>query len=288
MDIPFAKLQGAGNGYIAIDARDLDLDWSRIAPQLTHPHFGVGSDGLALLLHSEHAPVRMRIINSDGSESEMSGNGIRLFAKYAIDRGLLVPEDGAVTIETGGGVRTLWPTLEDGKMVSARVGMGAPTFEPARIPMQADGPFVREALELGGETLEVTCLAIGNPHAVALLEDAVEDFPLERVGPLVQNHPRFPNRVNFEIVNMLGANRLRVRVFERGEGETFSSGTGSTAAMIATRKLGLCGDEVEVMLRGGTLRVGWAGEGEAFLEGPAVEVFRGTYRLPDVLQNSIG
>ncbi|MCP5043372.1 MAG: diaminopimelate epimerase, partial [bacterium] len=123
----------------------------------------------------------------------------------------------------------------------------------------------------------VTCLAIGNPHAVVHLEDDVEAFPLEAVGPLVQNHPRFPNRINFEIVNVVDESNLRVRVFERGEGETFSSGTGSTASMIATRLLGRCGDQVDVQLRGGSLRVLWPGEGEAFLEGPAVEVFSGVW-----------
>ncbi len=279
MEIPFAKLQGAGNGYIAIDGRGLDCDWSALAPKMTDPHFGIGSDGLAILEDSDRAPVRMRIINSDGSESEMSGNGIRLFAKFAIDRGLLVPRDGTVEIETGGGVRTLWPSVEDGCMVSARVGMGAPTFVPGEIPMRASAPWIETPLDVAGRSLAVTCLAIGNPHAVALFDEPVDDFPLHEVGPAVQNHPCFPNRVNFEIVNVLAPHTLRVRVFERGEGETFSSGTGSTASMIATRKLGRCADEVAVELRGGTLRVRWPGEGEAFLEGPAEEVFCGTYRV---------
>ncbi len=278
MEIPFAKLQGAGNGYIAIDGRSLSCDWAALAPRMTDPQLGIGSDGLAIVERSDCAPIRMRIINSDGSESEMSGNGIRLFAKFAIDRGLLTPEDGAVQIETGGGVRTLWPTLVDGRMVSARVAMGEPTFTPDAIPMHAEGPWIDAALEVAGLRLRISCLAIGNPHAVAVLDDPVEDFPLESMGPLIQNHDRFPNRINFEVVNVLDEENLRVRVYERGEGETFSSGTGSTASMVATRRLGRCNDEVAVHLRGGTLCVRWPGEGEAFLEGPAVEVFRGIYR----------
>jgi len=279
MEIPFAKLEGAGNGYVVIDGRGLACEWRALAPRLSDPHRGIGSDGLAILEDSNVAPVRMRIINSDGSESEMSGNGIRLFAKFAIDRGWLVPKHGAVEIETGGGVRTLWPTLEDGRMVSARVAMGAPTFVPAEIPLEAEDPWIDAPLEVGGRTLHISCLAIGNPHAVALLEEPIGDFPLEEIGPLVQNHALFPNRVNFEIVNVLDEQNLAARVYERGEGETLSSGTGSSASMIAVRKLGRCADEVEIHLRGGSLCVRWPGEGEAFLEGPAVEVFTGVVRV---------
>jgi len=278
MEISFAKLQGAGNGYIAIDGRELDCDWPTLARRMTDPHFGVGSDGLAIVERSEVAPVRMRIFNSDGSESEMSGNGIRLFAKYAIDRGLLVPDDGCVRIETGAGVRTLWPTMEGEEMVAARVAMGAPTFEPDKIPVRAETPMIEAALEVEGRSLHVTCLALGNPHAVVLLDEDVEAFPLGAIGPSVQNHSCFPNRINFEIVNVQDESNLRVRVYERGEGETLSSGTGGSASMIAARMLGRCADEVDVHLRGGTLRVCWSGEGEAFLEGPAVESFVGVWR----------
>jgi diaminopimelate epimerase len=282
--IPFAKLQGAGNGYVVIDARPHDADWPELARCICDPHLGVGSDGLALVVRSEVAPVGMRIINSDGSESEMSGNGIRLFAKFVLDRGLARAGHDGLEVETGGGVRTVWPVVGPGGMESARVAMGVPAFVPAEIPMS--GPGVEGAermidfpLEVAGTTLPVTCLSIGNPHAVAILDTAVDTFALEELGPAVVAHPFFPNRINFEIVNVMDRGAIRARIFERGEGETLASGTGSTASMIASHLHGLVDDEVTVRLRGGDLRVRWAGAGEAELEGPAVEVFSGDWPL---------
>jgi diaminopimelate epimerase len=277
-EIPFAKLQGAGNGYIAIDGRALSLEYAALARAMADPVFGVGSDGLLIVEDSSRAQIRMRIFNSDGSESEMSGNGVRLFAKFVLDRGIVEAEAGALAIETGGGVRTVWPTIKDGAMSAARVAMGTPTFDPKEIPIDAQEQMIEATLVVGDLQLNVTCLAIGNPHAVAILEQDVATFPLAEIGPLVQNHPLFPNRVNFEIVNVMDENDLRVRVFERGEGETASSGTGSTASMIATRLSGRCADQVKVHLAGGELAVAWPGEGEAFLTGPAVEVFTGVWR----------
>lgn len=278
------KLQGAGNGYVAVDGRDLALDWPVLARRICDPHFGVGSDGLAVAQHSEVAPIRMRIFNSDGSESEMSGNGIRLFAKFVLDGGLLEAGDEGVRIETGGGVRTLWPRFESGRMVSARVAMGRPELTAARIPVVAPG-LAGDArvfdfpLEAAGRRLSLTCLSVGNPHAVAILDAPVQDFPLAEVGPAVMEHPFFPNRINFEIVNVLDRGRIRARIFERGEGETLASGTGSSAATIAARLHGLVDERVEVEVRGGRLEVSWDGEGEVWLDGPAVEVFRGSIRL---------
>ncbi len=285
MDLPFAKLEAAGNGYIAVDGRDLDVDWSALARAMTAPNTGIGSDGLAVVQRSERAPVRMRIFNSDGSEAEMSGNGIRLFAKFVIDRSIATAGDDGLQVETGGGVRTVWPTLESGKMRSARVAMGMPSFEPADIPVDLGALDGAEQardfpLEVGGQEIAITCLAIGNPHAVALLDEPVDDFPLDEIGPLVVEHAMFPNRINFEIVNVEGPERLRIRVLERGEGETLSSGTGSTASAIAARVHGRTEKEVEVAQRGGTLGVRWEGPGhEAFLEGPTLEVFEGVWRV---------
>lgn len=280
----FAKLQGAGNGYIVLDGRDGGRDWPALAIAMARHRLGVGSDGIAVVGPSECAAVRMRIFNSDGSESEMSGNGIRLFAKYVLDRGIARAGEDGLLVETGGGLRNVWPRFDAaGRMASARVAMGIPELEPARIPVEAaalagarrvfDFP-----LEVAGRRLEITCLAVGNPHAVAILDEPVDAFPLDEVGPLVMEHPMFPNRINFEIVNPIDAGRVRARIFERGEGETLASGTGSTACAVASRLHGLVGDEVAIELRGGELRVAWAGEGEeAFLEGPAVEVFSGVW-----------
>jgi diaminopimelate epimerase len=283
LPIHFSKLQGAGNDYIAIDGREIDRDWSKLSIEMSRPAFGVGSDGIVVVQKSHRAQVRMRVFNPDGSEAEMSGNGIRLFSKFVLDRRIALPgPDGGLVIETGGGVRTLWPIMQGGKMVSARVAMGAPTFVPAEIPVDAAAFGNPERvfdypLKVGGTTLNVTCLAIGNPHCVVFPGGSVADFPLLELGPLVERHRVFPKRINFEIVNVLNKGQVRARIFERGAGETMSSGTGSTAAMIASRIHGFVGDKVEVLLPGGTLKITWPGKGEAFLEGPAVEVFTGVW-----------
>jgi len=282
----FAKLEGAGNSYLAIDGRDEDRSWSALARAMARTHFGVGSDGIAVVQRSRSAQVRMRIFNSDGSEAEMSGNGIRLFSKFVIDRGIAEPGAEGLLVETGGGLRRVHPTLESGRVVGARVAMGEPCFEPERIPVllpERPDRVLDHPLALGSSgargalALRITCLSIGNPHAVAFPEAPVAAFPLAEVGPEVQNHAAFPNRINFEIVNVIDPGNLRVRVFERGEGETPSSGTGSTAAAIAARLHQPMEDRIAVHLPGGTLYVEWPGSGEAFLEGPTVEVFTGVW-----------
>jgi len=281
--IPFAKLQGAGNGYVLIDGRERSADWAALARAIGRPAFGVGSDGLAIVEPSDVAAVRMRIFNSDGSESEMRGNGIRLFAKFVLDRALAELDAGVLAVETGGGVRHVEPRFDAaGRVVAARVAMGEPVFAPEAVPVDpsvwgTDGPVIEQPVAVAGMRLRLTCLAIGNPHAVALLDEPVDDFPLAAVGEALMGHAAFPNRVNFEIVNVLDRGTVRARIFERGEGETLASGTGSTAAMIAARLAGRVGDEVAVRLRGGVLRVAWPGAGEARLEGPAEEVFTGSW-----------
>jgi diaminopimelate epimerase len=280
--LPFVKLQGAGNDYIAIDGRGESRDWGKLSAEMSRPAFGVGSDGIVLVQESKVAQVRMRVYNPDGSEAEMSGNGIRLFSKFVLDRKIATPGRDGLTVETGGGVRTVWPTMVAGKMTAAKVAMGKPVFEPAKIPVDVSklGGADRVydfPLKAGKRTLKVTCLSVGNPHAVAFPEGPVEEFPLVEVGPLVEHHPMFPNRINFEIVNVLSRSRIRARIFERGAGETLSSGTGSTASATAARLHGLVDDEVEVVVDGGILKISWDKTGEAYLEGPAVEVFEGVW-----------
>jgi len=285
VSIPFSKLQAAGNAYIVIDGRDITRDWSALAIAMGDPHRGIGCDGLAIAESSREADVRMRIINTDGSEAEMSGNGIRLFAKAVLDRGIVRCADDTLRIETGGGVRPLTAIRSAGPgspIVAARVAMGRPIFEAAQIPVVTDGldpgsSVVDHPLEIDGAILRVTCLSVGNPHAVVITDEPVEEFPLERIGPFVQHHPAFPNRINFEVVECVDRNTIRARVFERGEGETLASGTGSTASMVATRLHGRVDDRVEVRLPGGVLHVEWDGEGEAWLEGPATHVFDGVW-----------
>ena len=288
MTLPFVKLHGAGNDYIAIDGRGIDRDWGQLSVEMSKPAFGVGSDGIVLVQEPQEsaaadgAQVRMRVYNPDGSEAEMSGNGIRLFSKFVIDRKIAVPGPDGLIVETGGGIRTVTPMMDDSKMIAAKVAMGAPEFDPAKIPVDvtALGGAARVhdfPLEVGGRILEITCLAVGNPHAVAFPDEPVEDFPLLEIGPLVESHVIFPNRINFEIVNVLSRSRIRARIFERGAGETLSSGTGSTAAASAARSHDLVDDEVEVVVKGGILKISWDETGEAFLEGPAVEVFEGIW-----------
>jgi diaminopimelate epimerase len=244
--------------------------------------FGVGSDGIVLVQNSDIAQIRMRVYNPDGSEAEMSGNGIRLFSKFVVDRKFVLPEDNGLTVETGGGVRVVWPTMQDDKMVAAKVAMGEPTFIPAEIPVElaaiGDLEILKDfPIRAGGYDLKITCLAVGNPHAVVVMKDPVEDFPLTEVGPHVEHHELFPNRINFEIVNVINRSKIRTRIFERGAGETMSSGTGSTAAASAARAHGLVDNTVDVIVDGGILRISWDETGQAYLEGPAVEVFSGVW-----------
>lgn len=288
MTIRFAKLQGAGNDYIAIDGRGIDRDWGQLSVDMSRLAFGVGSDGIVLVQEPQSeaaasgAHVRMRVYNPDGSEAEMSGNGIRLFSKFVIDRKIAIPGTDGLIVETGGGVRSVVPTMEGDRMVAAKVAMGVPEFEPAKIPI--DTSVLNGAdrvhdfpLEVADRTLKITCLSVGNPHAVAFPDEPVEQFPLVEIGTLVESHSMFPNRINFEIVNVLSRSRIRARIFERGAGETLSSGTGSTASATAARAHGLVDDAVDVVVDGGVLKISWDEHGEAFLEGPAVEVFEGVW-----------
>ena len=280
--IEFVKLHGAGNDYIAIDGRGIERDWGELSATMSRLNFGVGGDGIVLVQPSDRAQVRMRVFNPDSSEAEMSGNGIRLFAKFVIDREIALPGSDGLVVETGGGVRTVWPEIRDGKMVSARVAMGAPVFKPAEIPVAdhvAAGKdhVIDHTIEAAGRLLVVTCLSVGNPHAVSFVDVPVDEFPLLVIGPSVENHVDFPNRINFEIVNVLDRGNIRARIFERGAGETLSSGTGSTAAAVASHMHGLVDDEVTVHVPGGELKIVWPGEGEAYLDGPAVEVFTGVW-----------
>ena len=282
MALPFVKLHGAGNDYIAIDGRGIDRDWGALSVAMSRLNFGVGSDGITLVQDSDVAQVRMRIYNPDGSEAEMSGNGIRLFAKFVIDRKIALPGPEGLIVETGGGIRTVVPTMEGDLMVAARVAMGEPVFTPSEIPVDAAAMgnpdrVLDYEIEAGGRRLKVTCLSVGNPHAVVFPEEDVDDFPLLEIGPYVESHPLFPNRINFEIANVVDRGTLKVRIFERGAGETLSSGTGTTATAVAAKLHGFTDDTVRVQAPGGELRITWPGEGEIYLEGPAVEVFEGVW-----------
>ena len=281
----FTKMHGAGNDYVYIDARKMpERDWGNLSRAISDRHFGVGGDGLILVMNSDVADLRMRMFNLDGSEGEMCGNGIRCFAKYAIERGIVSRSADSVTVDTLAGIRTVTPHYDGPAVHGARVSMGPPRFTPAEIPVdldpainQQDGPIVNYAIHPGDFRLFMTFVSMGNPHAVTFIDQPVEEFPLHNIGPLVERHPIFPRRVNFEIVNLRDDGQLDARVWERGSGETMACGTGACAIGVASRLLGHTGDSVAVNLPGGTLNIEWDGEGEVFLEGPAAEVFSGVW-----------
>lgn len=282
----FTKMQGAGNDYIYIDARDQDRDWPSLSRMMSDRHFGVGSDGIILIQDSEVADLKMRMFNADGSEGEMCGNGIRCFTKYAIDHGIVTPPQQALNVDTMAGIRRVVPVYHGRKITGARVSMGVPTFEPERIPVVVDPtlrdrpvPVLKYPVCPDGLPLLMSFVSMGNPHAVTFLDQPVEEFPLHQVGPLVEHDPMFPRRVNFEIVNRQDERHLTARVWERGSGETMACGTGACAIAVASRLLGFTGDSVDITLPGGTLSIDWDGEGEVYLAGPAEEVFSGEWML---------
>ena len=274
----FTKLEATGNDFVLVDARELESDWPRLAGEVCDRRHGVGADGLLLLLRSGKADLRMRMFNPDGSEAEACGNGLRCLVTYAAEAGLL--NGAGAQVETLAGVRKTSIT-GDG---SVEVGMGTPAFSPAEIPMVVDGsarddpgPVVDYPVTVAGWTLLLGCLSMGNPHAVCFLESPVAHFPLPEVGPMIEHHPAFPNRANFEIVNFMGEGTPRCRVWERGAGETPSCGSGACAVAVMARLKGLADSPVSVEMPGGTLTVRWDGAGEVFLGGPARLVFTGDW-----------
>jgi len=281
----FTKMHGAGNDYIYIDARRLNQDWPQLSRKMSDRHFGIGGDGIILVMESDVADLKMRMFNADGSESEMCGNGIRCFAKYAWDRGIAGQDRGDIEIETLAGIRTVKPALKDGRVTGARVAMGAPVLNPAGIPVALDpalissaaGPVTDYPLSIDDTKLSLTFVSMGNPHAVAFIQEPVGDYQLHTIGPKVEHHSIFPRRVNFEVVNLNQPGRATARVWERGSGETLACGTGACAIAVAARLQGLNQGPLDITLPGGTLTIEWDGQGEVYLEGPAEEVFSGEW-----------
>jgi diaminopimelate epimerase len=271
----FHKMQGAANDFVVIDGRELTQDdWPALAIRACDRRLGVGADGLLVLEPSDGGDdFRMRYHNADGTVGEMCGNGIRCMAKFALDIG--ATDRRELAWETGAG-RVTTEVLEygDGRTV-VRADMGPPRFAPAEIPVVASGDEVREAaFSVDGSQLKLTCISMGNPHAVTFV-DSVADFPLERLGPEVEHHTAFPNRTNFEIVEVLDPGHLRMRVWERGVGETMACGTGACAVAVAGRLVRRTNPEVEVEVPGGRLTVAWRPGEHVLLTGPAETSFTG-------------
>ncbi|MEM3550277.1 MAG: diaminopimelate epimerase [Candidatus Bathyarchaeia archaeon] len=272
--LTFWKMHGLGNDYIIFDNRDGKIKEEKLvemAIKLCRRRLGIGSDGLLLVYNSQLADLKMRIFNSDGTEAEMCGNGIRCFAKYCFENKIINKEEMAV--ETLAGVKELQLKLEGKSVTSVRVNMGSPSFEVNKIPMIEKGRFINKPVKINGETLFATVLSIGNPHCVIFV-DNVDNYPVEVVGPKVENHKLFPKRVNVEFVQVLSRDVLKVRVWERGVGETLACGTGACASVIAANVLGKAAEKTSVQLLGGILNVEFKGE-LVFLEGPVEKVFEG-------------
>lgn len=276
----FWKMHSLGNDYILIDNREgrvPDEKLASLARGLCRRRFSIGADGLLLLYSSSVADVRMRIFNADGSEAEMCGNGIRCLAKYCYESGVVHKD--VMDIETLAGIRRVWLEVSGDKVKSVTVDMGSPIFERERIPALGEGKFINEEIEVDGVKFRATCLSIGNPHCVIFVDD-VASFPVEHYGPKIERHTLFPRRINVEFVQIVRPNLLRVRVWERGVGETFSCGTGACACVVAGRVLGLLESECTVQLLGGDLRVRYSeADNRIFLIGPAEKVYEGVIEL---------
>lgn len=273
-------MHGTGNDYIYVDLFQQKLEnQEEVAKVVSDRRFGIGSDGLICIAPSKTADCRMIMYNADGSEGAMCGNGIRCVAKYVYDRGI-VPKDH-MSIETKSGIKQLELTVEEGKAVYVKVNMGEAVLKPSEIPVQAEGEdFIARQIEAGGRTYTVTCVSMGNPHCVVFTE-GIDGLDLEKTGPLFENHPLFPDRINTEFVEVIDRHTLKMRVWERGSGETVSCGTGTCAATVAAVLNGHCprGEEVEVRVRGGALYDTYLKNGEVLMKGPATEVFQGEIEI---------
>ena len=274
----FTKMQGLGNDYVYVNCfREKIADPSRLAVKISDRHFGVGSDGLILINPSDKADFEMEMYNAHGSRGEMCGNGIRCVAKYVYDYGLT--DQTSISVETLGGIKYLDLTVKDGKAVLVKVDMGKPELSPQKIPVVSAGEkMVDEPIDVDGQNYRMTCVSMGNPHAVVYVDCDVRDLPLEEIGPKFENHERFPNRVNTEFVRVLDRRTVEMRVWERGSGETLACGTGACAVAVSCVLNGLTEDEVTVKLLGGDLQIKWDREKDTvFMTGPAEVVFDGEW-----------
>ena len=273
----FTKMHGIGNDYIYINCFEERVeDPGALSVRMSRPHFGVGSDGVILICPSDVADFAMRMYNSDGSESEMCGNGIRCLGRYVYERGLT--KKTSFTVMTGGGLKQLELKVSGGKVQSVRVDMGSPVLTPELIPTTLTGEMVMgAALHVGGASYKVHCVSMGNPHCVVFVKDPdLVDLP--ELGPLFEHHEAFPRRTNTEFVQVISRNHLRMRVWERGAGETLACGTGACASLVAAVLTGQADRRVTMDLLGGSLELEWSPEdNHVYQEGPATFVFDGEW-----------
>jgi diaminopimelate epimerase len=279
MPIPFTKMHGAGNDFVVIDgvSQPVTLTPDKIR-RMADRHYGIGCDQVLLVERpmAGGADFRYRIFNADGGEVEQCGNGARCFVRFVRDKRLTSKDE--IVVETLSGM--IYPRLEADGGVS--VNMGLPRFEPAEVPFEANTREIVYDLKMLDRIVNISVLSLGNPHAVQVVPD-VDAAPVNTQGPLIERHPRFPRHVNAGYMQIVDRRHIRLRVYERGAGETLACGSGACAAVVAGRQRGLLDDKVEVKLPGGILRVSWAGEGQpVWMSGPAVTVFEGTINLDNL------
>lgn len=279
MELKFTKMQGCGNDYIYINCFETHVDApEKLAAILADRHYGIGGDGIVLIMPSTIADAKMRMFNSDGSEGKMCGNAIRCVAKYLYAKGIVTKE--TMAIETLSGTKELRLNIINGEVVSVQVDMGKPILRPDMIPVNLPGEqVVGRSVTIGGKDYKITCVSMGNPHCVVFC-DEIETLDLTEIGPLFENHPLFPDRVNTEFVKMLSKNHLQMRVWERGSGETLACGTGACASVVAAVLCGITEKDVEVKvsLRGGDLFVCYTDQG-VLMTGDCHKVFDGMIHL---------
>jgi len=274
----FSKLQATGNDFILVDARNVKRHWAKLAQAMCLHHFGIGADGLILLQDSNVADLKMRIFNSDGSEAEICGNGLRCFAKYVIEHNIIYK--ASLAVETLSGIRRVRAYISGDKVDRVEVNIGRPQFQPEQIPIKAKVdiiPILRYPLVIDGRELTLSILSMGNPHAVSFLSESVTSFPLAEIGLQIEKHPMFPQKTNFEIARIVTREKIEARVWERGIGETLACGSGACAIAVAAQLLDYVDNKVDIMLPGGVLTVSWDRVGDLLLDGPVEEVFTGEW-----------
>ncbi len=275
----FTKMEGCGNDYVYVNGFEEKIDNpNEVAIAVSDRHFGIGSDGLIIINPSEVADFKMCMYNADGSEGKMCGNGIRCVAKYVYDFNLT--DKDVITVETLSGIKTLKLNVENGKVKTVRVNMGAPILECDKVPVKYDDEkMINKPVKVDGKTFNITCVSMGNPHAVTFINDT-DNFEIEKIGPKFENNEIFPDKVNTEFIQIIDKNTVKMRVWERGSGETFACGTGACASVVASVLNGLTENKVTVKLLGGDLEIEYnQDENTVYMTGPARVVFTGEYDI---------
>jgi diaminopimelate epimerase len=272
----FTKMHGIGNDYLYFNCMEREIENpEELSIKLSDRHFGVGGDGIILILPSKVADFRMRMFNADGSEGKMCGNGVRCIAKYVYEKGLTSKD--IITLETLGGIKKLKLFVEDKKVIQVEVNMGKAILNPKDIPVLFDKDIiVNEKITVDNKEVGITCVSMGNPHCIIYM-DNIDDLEIEKVGPNFENHPMFPERINTEFIQVIDEKTIKMRVWERGSGETYACGTGACAAVVASVLNKYCNtdEEITVKLLGGDLKIKYLSDGLVYMTGPAEFVFEG-------------